>query len=332
MMAELRPEERTGFEPEHDTETFLLERQPYPGSLPWQPVEGEEREGELTPLPSEVLSDEPVITAEEVLRLDEELLRLLQDELRRPRKLQRNLSPTKTESEILLQKQQSASGEAEISLEEFPPHPSAVWEERGAVNVPPTPEQPPTTYNRRPKRTFLPELTLGVLVAAGLVLLWYWGVYKGMQHGQGNEGERLAEIMERAPLRGAGQVEPIWIESERLVAQLPLLQVHQQQQPTTLPQTFPSPTSSAASTGYPSSPSATQLFAVQVYASQLQEDAVQLAEHLQRLGLPNVTVVPAQIRGQTWWRVRFGAYGTRLQAEQAAIRAGFRNAWIVRLQ
>ncbi|MCS7176637.1 MAG: SPOR domain-containing protein [Candidatus Kapabacteria bacterium] len=348
MKQDYRPEEATGFEPETDRESFLLESAPYPGSLPWQSQDVDQGAGGFFTHGSE-------LSPEEVLRLDEELRRILEEELQRSAQRHRARSvagipvpPSKPVSH--------SAAPVEIDLGELPKHPSQLQLLVAQKELPTTP--PAITSKPRKgaqsRRAVLVDLLLVLLVLGGGALLWHLGTARrwdvvllggtelgevepkgiGQQYGQQHSVD--------APFR-----EVVWVDPVRVEVFSPLLQ-------TGLPTTTQS-----AKTNQPPSPKSPRpmrattvvlrkapqhlpaplargesqdWYAVQVYASPSLDDAKEVAEYLRRQGAPAVVVSAVNIRGQTWWRVRFGPYATRLQAEQAALRFGATNAWIVRVQ
>lgn len=353
-MAELRPEEMTGFEPELDQETFLLERQPYPGKLPWE-TQYEEQ-------PTEEEPGEELVS--ESVRLDEDLLRLLQEDLNRAQR--RAVQREKLPPETPLPARSVAAGEGAevlIDLRQFPPHPSTVpaepLPEKTAVEAP-LEVVSSEVLERKPKRKRIPlEAVLLLLVFLAGGMLWYWVSRGRVPHAPpstpatsqqpspaAEERQSPADVQTlQPPFRQVREIAPLEVTQALEERKLPLLQISQHSPitptPPTTTKTPPSPTtatshhpllqhSPAPHASLPSAP--LPLFMVQVYASTSRADAEEIAAHLRQQGLPNVTLTAVQIRGQTWWRVRFGPYPTRLQAEQAALQTGFANAWIVRLQ
>ncbi len=327
---ELRPEEATGFDVEEDQDTFLLEHRPYPGLLPWGAGEGKGtyQEGDMRQ------------EGEQGETLEWESLReLLVEELERTRAYwqqyrQQNLSWQ--EESVEAQPVPSAAGQEviEVDLREFPPHPTTPLLQPIPVSA--ASKEPPQSLESRKgdhgRRPRLPlELLLLLLVIAGGVFLWQWSsrwAGTGELHSVRDEVKEAGTSQVRAvraPFRQVESVEPLMFPEFPLLQLLPTSPTPPKNQPKT-------PTPSHSLLQPPSSSTSSALFVVQVYASTSQADALEIAEQLQRRGLPNVSVSPAYIRGQTWWRVRFGPYTTRLQAEEAALRAGFSHAWVLRLQ
>ncbi len=340
-MAELRNEEMTGFEPENDQETFLLEQQPYPGELwsgLWKQVtdktgeapQGSDGGGEALPEAHEWLADELRRVLREALQSSSRRIRQPQKQVESPAEPSHGAG---RQGEVI-----------EVDLSRLPTHPSQMLEEEQSLPELPPPAQEPGRRSRR--KVPLVELLLGFLVLVGGGVLWYEVSQSGRKTGgeekaRGDTGRqaplRSQEEGDRAdakqhafrvPLRQLSVIEPLAVE-----VQLPLLQAPFPPTQTNTPQTNPTKTKPHSpplpSTNTPLTPS---VFTVQVYASRSYTDAAEFAEYLRRQGLPSVVVTSATIRGQRWWRVRFGNYPNRLQAEQEALKAGFSDVWIVPLQ
>ncbi len=347
-MVELQPEERTGFEPEVDEETFLAERSPYPGTLPWLAEAEPEQETESTVV--EGASEELPV------QLDEDVLRYLREEIERSQARRRKQTQQQLQAQQAqgVRQRDGVMGQGvEIDLTgTLPRHPSQFGDdslragstESEVVGSPLGEEQ---SEGSPPKRRRIPvEALLVVLVLAGGGLLWYYSKQLPAGKAGGQPPERTApgksvgtttevagSVTVHVPFRQVTVVPPL-----EVAPYLPLLQVitTTTPNPTTTTKTTPhTPHSkpSQHSTPIPTAAAPTEeLFVVQVYASPVYEDAAEVAQQLSRRGLPNVSVSSAMIRGQMWWRVRFGPYVSRLQAEQAAVAAGFSQAWIVRLR
>ncbi|HYF02730.1 MAG TPA: SPOR domain-containing protein, partial [Patescibacteria group bacterium] len=74
------------------------------------------------------------------------------------------------------------------------------------------------------------------------------------------------------------------------------------------------------------------LFMVQVYSSPSREDAEDWLGRLRERNAGNAVVTSQMIRGKEWFRVRFGSYPTRAEAENAALKLGFAQSWIVQVR
>ena len=71
---------------------------------------------------------------------------------------------------------------------------------------------------------------------------------------------------------------------------------------------------------------------VQVFASPSRDDAEEWLQQLREQRVPDGYIVEQKVKGQPWYRVRFGQYATRDEAEQAAMNRGFRQPWIARVR
>ncbi len=71
---------------------------------------------------------------------------------------------------------------------------------------------------------------------------------------------------------------------------------------------------------------------VQVHSSQSIDDADEWLQKLQTRNIADGRIEPVTQRGSVWYRVRFGRYPTRQEAEQAALELGYRNAWVDRIR
>ncbi|MES2764840.1 MAG: SPOR domain-containing protein [Bacteroidota bacterium] len=78
--------------------------------------------------------------------------------------------------------------------------------------------------------------------------------------------------------------------------------------------------------------SETGLYVVQVYSSPSRDDAEEWIGKLRERNAGNAIVTSQKIRGQEWYRVRFGSYSTRSEAESAALKFGFAQSWIVQVR
>ncbi len=85
------------------------------------------------------------------------------------------------------------------------------------------------------------------------------------------------------------------------------------------PSTSPAPAGSAA-------------YVVQVFSSPSRDDADEWLQQLRERNISDGYIVEQNIRGQSWYRVRFGQFTSRESAEAAAINHGFRQPWIARIR
>jgi len=365
-MERITAEQLTDFLPEDAPDTFLP-------SL---------RAGTAQAQPSSAPSEPPAqLSAQELLALDEELVRILQEELERSRRRQ----GTRTEQELHGEEPisplggrqpQHPSAPVELDLAEFPVHPTQVGVEP-AMELPsaaaPTaalPEQESSVEAPRRRRGIPLELLLAVVVAGVIGGLVWFGVVRPPMGSKPSVAPEVPPAPSATPalpvpMRSVTAIPPVEFPEAAAPAELGV-QTAPMAPPPELRQPAPSsgitsapappaqaaeaqPRRPIAATSPPAQrrvavaqlprvrPEPTALsevgeFVVQVYASPSLEDAQQVAEQLRRIGISGVLVVPHRIRERTWWRVRFGSYATRLEAEQAALEAGFPNAWIVRVR
>lgn len=71
---------------------------------------------------------------------------------------------------------------------------------------------------------------------------------------------------------------------------------------------------------------------VQVFSSPSRDDAAEWLQTLQRKSVADGYIIEHDVRGTTWYRVRFGQFATREEAESAAIEAGVQQPWIARVR
>ncbi|MBU3698449.1 MAG: hypothetical protein FGM33_00350 [Candidatus Kapabacteria bacterium] len=71
---------------------------------------------------------------------------------------------------------------------------------------------------------------------------------------------------------------------------------------------------------------------VQVHSSPSIDDADEWLQKLQSRNIADGRIEPVTQKGSVWYRVRFGRYPTRQEAEQAALEMGYRNAWVDRIR
>lgn len=76
----------------------------------------------------------------------------------------------------------------------------------------------------------------------------------------------------------------------------------------------------------------TPVFTVQVYSSPSKDDATERLERLKSHNAENISMSEQLVRGKTWYRVRFGSFGSRDEAEAAAKQHGFAQSWIDRIR
>lgn len=94
----------------------------------------------------------------------------------------------------------------------------------------------------------------------------------------------------------------------------------------------PPKTISHNNTSASSSQTAQQIFTVQVYSSPSKDDANERLERLKSRNATNISMSEQLIRGTKWYRVRFGSFNSREEAESAAKQLGFAQCWIDRVR
>lgn len=94
---------------------------------------------------------------------------------------------------------------------------------------------------------------------------------------------------------------------------------------------MPSAAKRPAMTTTPSA-SANPLYVIQVFSSPSRDDADEWLQSLLEKNVSNGYITEQKIKGQPWYRVRFGQFSTRESAESEAIRLGFREPWIARIR
>ncbi len=82
----------------------------------------------------------------------------------------------------------------------------------------------------------------------------------------------------------------------------------------------------------PAASTANALWVVQVFSSPSRDDADEWLQTLREKRVQDGYIVEQTLRGQPWFRVRFGQFPTREGAEAAAVNLGFRQPWIARVR
>lgn len=78
--------------------------------------------------------------------------------------------------------------------------------------------------------------------------------------------------------------------------------------------------------------SSAQLFVVQVFSSPSRDDAEEWLQSLRSKNVADAYITEQKIKGESWYRVRFGQFSTRDAAEAEALRLGFREPWVARIR
>ncbi len=74
------------------------------------------------------------------------------------------------------------------------------------------------------------------------------------------------------------------------------------------------------------------LYTVQIYSSPSREDAEEWIKRLKTKNIDGSFVSKQTVRGTTYYRVRFGQFSTREEAEGAALHSGFASGWVDRVK
>jgi hypothetical protein len=74
------------------------------------------------------------------------------------------------------------------------------------------------------------------------------------------------------------------------------------------------------------------VFTVQVYTSPSKDDAEDWLRILKRKNINDGFISTQKIRDKIWYRVRFGLFGTREEAQASAVKLGFDQIWIDRVR
>ena len=73
-------------------------------------------------------------------------------------------------------------------------------------------------------------------------------------------------------------------------------------------------------------------FTVQIYSSPSREDAENWLGQLKAQQVPNAVITEQEIKGRTWYRVRYGNFETKEQARASALELGYSQSWIDRIK
>jgi septal ring-binding cell division protein DamX len=71
---------------------------------------------------------------------------------------------------------------------------------------------------------------------------------------------------------------------------------------------------------------------VQVFASPSRDDADEWLQQLREQRITDGYIVEQKVKGQSWYRVRFGQFATRAEAEEAAKNRGYSQPWVARVR
>lgn len=73
-------------------------------------------------------------------------------------------------------------------------------------------------------------------------------------------------------------------------------------------------------------------YSVQVLSSISKQEADKALKNLQSKGISSALVTKKSLNGKTWYRVRFGSFEDRKQAQTAAKKVGYSNSWVDRVK
>ncbi|PKL79061.1 MAG: hypothetical protein CVV25_09375 [Ignavibacteriae bacterium HGW-Ignavibacteriae-4] len=76
----------------------------------------------------------------------------------------------------------------------------------------------------------------------------------------------------------------------------------------------------------------TGLFMVQIYSSPSREDAESWLGQLKAKQVPNAMITEQEVKGRTWYRVRYGRFETKESARTSALELGYSQSWIDRVK
>lgn len=73
-------------------------------------------------------------------------------------------------------------------------------------------------------------------------------------------------------------------------------------------------------------------YVVQVFSSPSKDDAIEWLQLLRDRNVSGGYIAEQKIKGESWFRVRFGSFPSRNAAEDEAMRLGFRQPWVARIR
>ena len=79
-------------------------------------------------------------------------------------------------------------------------------------------------------------------------------------------------------------------------------------------------------------PKGTPVYVVQVFSSPARDDAEEWMQILRSRNVRDAFISEQRIKGETWYRVRFGQFSKRQDAEHAALKVGVDQPWIARIK
>ena len=129
----------------------------------------------------------------------------------------------------------------------------------------------------------------------------------------------------------AGRKSPV-VSAPAAVAKEPVARPHSSAAKETPIKTETKPKSRPYKPESPPSASAQGEYVIQVYASPSADDADEWLQQLRKRSINDGFISSQSVRGQTWYRVRFGKFTTRDEADARASQLGFSNVWVVRVK
>lgn len=243
------------------------------------------------------------------------------------------------------------------SSESGSPEPPVRRVELPRSSIPPTPPVPPVKKRRGAMFWVAAIAGLLLVVAIGGSLVWY------VTKPDVDEEYLYAPADEPAPATSQQETTPP-VDSQVAVVDTPLV-VHQESQmepepkpkerpamqeqphrepkiretppppapkPPVVKKEEPTPKAPQISTSAPPPTKAKPLYVVQVFSSPSKDDAEEWLQSLRDKKVNDGYITEQQIKGQPWYRVRFGQFERKEDAEAAAMNMGFSQPWVARIR
>lgn len=102
--------------------------------------------------------------------------------------------------------------------------------------------------------------------------------------------------------------------------------------PDTRPAPAPAPKPTRVQAPTTTTSDAAAVYVVQVFSSPSRQDADEWLKRLEQQQVSDAYLTEQELKGETWYRVRFGRFSSRVEAEAEALRRGFRQPWIARVR
>lgn len=205
------------------------------------------------------------------------------------------------------------------------PEPPAKDQAQPRRMVMPPPPPPPSRSRDHGGRGF--RVVVGALIvliiALGGVLTWH--LFFRITPGSNDVSQSSRDTVTSTPQASVADVAPpaidtgvvVQAETTPTVSSAPKLAA---QESTTQMTTRPAPTTNEP------------MYVVQVFSSPSRDDADEWVQILRNKNITDVYVAEQPIKGQMWYRVRFGQYARREDAEFAAVKVGVAQPWIARIR